>query len=125
MSAIATMPIIAAEEFTYTFDQVAATQDSMIDRIDAKFALVTIPIELVRINETTPVMMTDEEIEENEDAEYMDDLIEAVREAGEDPFPPSVVIQRGDHYEWIDGQHRMTALYRAGFTETKAFVAVF
>lgn len=121
-TAIATMTSIPADAFIYSFDDVAATQDSMMDRTDAKYALVRIPIERVFINENTHVAMDDEELEENDDTEYMEDLVAAVQAEGADVFPPSVVIERDGFYEWIDGQHRMTALVRAGVETTMAYV---
>lgn len=115
------MPVIADEEFYHSFNEVSAVQDSLLDYTDKKFALVTIPIERVKIG-SHPIVMSDEDIEDNGDVEYIEDLIESVKEIGDDPFPPSVVVDCGDHYEWLDGQHRMTALWRAGVTETTAYV---
>lgn len=115
------MPIIADEEFYHSFNEVSAVQDSLLDHTDKKFALVTIPLDKVKIG-SHPVVMSDDDIENNGDVEYVEELTETVKEIDDDPFPPSVVIDCGDHYEWLDGQHRMTALWRAGITETQAYV---
>lgn len=122
MSSTLTMPIITDEEFIHTFDEVADVQDSLMDRVDTKFALVRIPIERVFIKENMHVAMSDEDLEENDDTEYMEGLVAAVHREGNDLFTPSVVIERDGYYEWIDGQHRMTALTRAGVLTTMAYV---
>lgn len=108
-------------DFIYTFDQVAASQDSHMDKENGLFALAEIPIDKV-LAFGKSVVLTKEEIEENDDTEYIEALVQAVKAANGNPFPPVVVIDQGYYYEWIDGAHRMTALHLAGVEQVTAYV---
>lgn len=123
-------PALTAADFKYNLEQVIETQESfdegllMDDRNpeDARFALATIKIADVLDNNGNPLAMTDQMIEDNNDVEYIQAMIEVARKQGKDCFPPIVVLDRATHFEWLDGQHRVTALHRAGFTTTSAYI---
>lgn len=125
-----TMPQLSISDFIYSLDDVSKTQDCFDEYMlrdarkpdNARFSLATVNISDILDSCLKPIPMTDSMIAENDDMEYIDDLIEAVRQEGSDCFPPVVVLDRGTHYEWLDGQHRLTALHRAGFTTTRAYI---
>ena len=116
------------EEFTHTIQDVTAAVEGFDedlvdgDMSEARFALASIEIADVQTGTGALIAMSDQEIIEMGDSEYMEHLVNVVKTEGPDAFPPSVVVEREGHYEWLDGQHRMTALQRSGVETVQAYV---
>lgn len=117
-------------DYTITLNEVIEDSEGfdeglLIDHVsneEKAFSLKKILISDVRDYRNRAIEMTDEMIAANNDTEYIESMTNAVRTKGADCFHPVVVIDRGDHFEWIDGQHRMTALLRAGIKSTMAYI---
>lgn len=124
------MPELIDSDFKFSIDDVAATQEGFDEDLllsvdstgEPRFALATVHISDILDGAGRPMPMTDKMIEDGNDVEYIEALVQAVKDEGNDCFPPLVVIERDGHYEWIDGQHRMTALDRAGVKTSQAYI---
>lgn len=124
------IPNLTAVDFKFDLEHVSDSQDcfdgDMLlddrDPADARFAVAVINISDILDSRGGPLPMTDLQIEANGDREYIDEMTEVAREKGAGCFPPVVVLDRGTHFEWMDGQHRVTALHRAGIMVTAAYI---
>jgi len=122
--------LLIESDFTVTLNTVVEEvegfdEDLLLESVsddEKAFTLKRISISDVIDYKGNPIEMTEEMIKANNDSEYIESLVNVVLTEGPDCFHPVVVQDREDNYEWIDGQHRMTALLRAGVDSTMAYI---